>query len=248
MPDADFFSGSQQLQEDQMRVNQIMTKNVVVIAADYSVYDAAEIMLNSNISAAPVVDADGKMIGIVSEADLMHRPEIGTVPGKSWLQRLLADNTVMAKTFIRSHSHRVTDVMTKNVVSADESATVQEIVGLMQRNHVKRIPILRDDKVVGIVSRANILQGLLAREPSSVNDKTDDAALRSAVTATLARQGWASAPTNNVICQEGVIHLWGYVDNDTIKKAYEVAAENVHGVRRVENHMMVIPPEVHFGM
>lgn len=231
-----------------MRANQIMTKNVVVVAAEYSVYDAAEIMLSSGISAAPVVDADGKMIGIVSEADLMHRPEIATVPGKSWLQRLLADNTATAREFVRSHSHRVTDVMTKNVVSADEGATVQEIVVLMQRHHVKRIPILRDGKIVGIVGRANVLQGLLAREPSSPSGRIDDEVLRAAVTATLAKRGWAAAPTSNVVSQDGVIHLWGCVDNNTIKKAYEIAAENVHGVRHVQNHMMVIPPEVHFGI
>lgn len=231
-----------------MRANQIMTKRVIVIAADDSVYDAAEIMLNSGISAAPVVDADGKMIGIVSEADLMHRPELGTVPGKSWLERLLADDTVMAKSFIRSHSHRVADVMTKSVVSADERTTVQDIAALMQRHHVKRIPILHGDKLVGVVSRSNLLQGLLAREPSSLTGKADDEALRAAVMATLAKRGWASAPTTNVVSQDGVIHLWGYVDNDTVKKAYEVAAENVPGVRRVKNHMMVLPPEVHFGV
>jgi CBS domain-containing protein len=231
-----------------MRANQIMTRNVVVIAADYSVYDAAEIMLNSNISAAPVVDADGKMIGIVSEADVMHRPELGTVPAKSWLERLLADDTTVAKDFIRSHSHRVTDVMTKKVISAGEGTTVQELAALMQRHHIKRIPILREGKLVGIVSRANLLQGLLTREPESLHGKADDAALRTAVTATLAKRGWASAPTSNVMCQDGIVHLWGCVDNDTIKKAYEVAAENVHGVRRVQNHMMVIPPEVRFGI
>jgi len=231
-----------------MRANQIMTKKVIVIAADYSVYDAAEIMLNSSISAAPVVDADGRIIGIVSEADLMNRPEIGTVPGKSWLQRLLADHTATAKAFVRSHSHRVTDVMTKTVVSADERATVQELVALMQRHHVKRIPILRDDKVVGIVSRANVLQGLLAREPSSLNGKADDEALRIAVTTTLAQRGWASAPTTNVVSRDGVVHLWGCVENETIKKAFEIAAENVHGVQRVQNHMMVLAPEVRFGI
>jgi CBS domain-containing protein len=231
-----------------MRASQIMSKMVVVIAADDSVYDAAESILNSGISAAPVVDAGGKMIGIVSEADLMHRPELGTVPGKSWLERLLADDTVVAKDFIRSHSHRVADVMTKSVVSADEHATVKEIAALMRRHNVKRIPILRDGKLVGIVSRSNLLQGLLAREPSSLNGKADDEALRTAVIATLAKRGWASAPTTNVVSRDGVIHLWGYVDNDTVKKAYEVAAENVHGVRRVKNHIMVIPPEVHFGV
>ena len=135
------------------------------------------------ISAAPVVDADGTLIGIVSEADLMYRAEIGTVPGKSWLQRLLADDAVLARDYIRSHSHRVADVMTKNVVTAEERASLGEIAALMQRHRVKRIPILRGGKLVGIVSRASLLQGLRAREPSALEDPAADETLRTAVAA-----------------------------------------------------------------
>ena len=166
-----------------MRAKQVMSRLVHTVAAEASVYDAAQVLLNAGISAATVVDADGSMIGIVSEADLMYRTEIGTVPGKSWLQRLLADDAKMACDYVRSHSHRVADVMTKNVVTAEEATPLRDIAALMQRHRLKRIPILRDGKIVGVVSRANLLQGLLAREPSPSGDIAADEALRTAVAA-----------------------------------------------------------------
>ena len=230
-----------------MRAKHVMTRQVHSVAADSSVYDAAQVLLNAGISAAPVVDADGTLIGIVSEADLMYRAEIGTVPGKSWLQRLLADDAVLARDYIRSHSHRVADVMTKNVVTADERASLGEIAALMQRHRVKRIPILRGGKLVGIVSRASLLQGLLAREPSALEDPAADETLRTAVAADLAKHAWASSRPINVVVENGVVHLWGYVDSDAVKDAYRTATENVRGVKRVESHITVLPPEVHFG-
>lgn len=230
-----------------MRARHVMTRQIHAVAADASVYDAAQVLLNAGISAAPVVDADGTLIGIVSEADLMYRAEIGTVPGKSWLQRLLADDAVLARDFVRSHSHRVTDVMTKNVVTAGERAPLSEIATLMQRHRVKRIPILRGHKVVGIVSRANLLQGLLAREPTLPEDSTADETLRATVAAELAKHAWASNRPTNVVAENGVVHLWGYVDSDAARDACRTATENVRGVKRVENHMTVLPPEIHFG-
>lgn len=231
-----------------MRAKQVMTRQIHSLAADASVYEAAQVMLNAGISAAPVVDVDGTLIGIVSEADLMYRSEIGTAPGKSWLQRLLSDDAVLANDYIRAHSHRVADVMTKNLVTADEGATLGEIATLMQRHRVKRIPIVRDGKVVGIVSRANLLQGLLAREPASSEDPTGNEKVRSLVTSELARHGWATNQTACVVAESGVVHLWGFVNSDAVRDAYRIAAENVRGVKRVENHMKVLPPEARLGV
>lgn len=231
-----------------MRAKHVMSTPVHTVAADASVYDAAQVLLNAGISAVPVVDADGRMIGIVSEADLMYRTEIATVPGKSWLQRLLADDAMRARDYIRSHAHRVADVMTKNVVTAEEATSLSDIAVLMQRHRVKRVPIVRDGKIVGIISRANLLQGLLARQPAPTENVAADETLRNSVTAELARQGWTSSRSTNVVAENGTIHLWGYVDNDTVRDAYRVAAENVRGVKRVENHMNVLPPEVRFGV
>lgn len=231
-----------------MRAKQVMARQVHAVTADASVYDAAQVLLNAGISAAPVVDADGTLVGIVSEADLMYRSEIGTVPGKSWLQRLLSDDAVLAKDYIRAHSHRVADVMTRNPVTASEHATLGEIATLMQRHRVKRIPIARDGKVVGIVSRANLLQGLLAREPASSEDLATNEAVRTQVTSELARHGWATSQTTCVVADNGIVHLWGYVNSETVRDAYRIAAENVRGVKRVENHMKILPPETRMGI
>lgn len=231
-----------------MQARQVMTRPVITVPADATVYAAAEVLLGSGISAAPVVDADGKMIGIVSEADLMNRPETATVPAKSWLQRLLSDNAMLARDYIRSHSHHVADVMTKDVVTADEHADLRAIAALMQRHRVRRIPIVRESSLVGIVSRANLLQGLLSREPFPVAGSVSDQHIRAGVESELARHAWASGQTTNIVVDQGVVHLWGHVDAKPLKDAMGIAAENVPGVRRVVNNLTVLPPEVHLGI
>ena len=230
-----------------MLAKRIMTRPVVVVPADASVYDAAEILLSSRIGAAPVVDADGTLLGIVSEADLMHRPEIATVPGRSWLSRLLSDEAGVARDFVRSHSHRVADVMTRKVVTAGEQSSLKEIAALMDRHGVKRIPILRDGRLVGIVSRANLLQGLLARRPVPPDDDAADEKARAAVAAALARRSWTTAWPIDVVLHDGVVHLWGIVASPEVRTACQVAAEAVQGVSRVVNHIMIVPPEVTLG-
>ncbi len=229
-----------------MQAHQVMTRPVVTVPADATVYAAADILLGSRISAAPVVDPDGKLIGLVSEADLMNRPEIGTVPSKSWLQRLLADDTVLARDYVRSHSHHVADVMTKDVITAEERTELVDIAALMQRHHIKRVPIVRDGKVVGIVSRANLLQGLLARESQPAEGLTGDETVRAKVSAELSKHPWGSSVTN-VVVDKGVVHLWGHVASGASKDAVRVAVENVAGVRRVVNSIVVMPRDAYFG-
>lgn len=228
-----------------MYAMKVMTRPVVTIPADATVYAAADILLGARISAAPVVDADGKMIGIVSEADLMNRPESGTVPAKSWLQRLLAPEVVLARDFLRSHSHHVADVMTHDVVTAEERTDLKEIAGLMQSRGVKRVPIVRDGKVVGIVSRANLLQGLLARDPRAGEGTAPDDDLRERVNDELDRHSWAS-DVSNVVVENGAVHLWGQTFSPTARDAVRVAVENVHGVKRVVNNIVVLPVEAGF--
>ena len=230
-----------------MLAKHVMTRQVVTVEADASVYDAAEILLSSRISAAPVVDADGKMIGIVSEGDLMHRPEIATVPAKSWLSRLLTDDTTSATDFVRSHSHRVADVMTKTVVTAGELTPLKDIATLMQQHHVKRIPIVRDRRVVGIVSRANLVQGLVVRAPAFSDESAPDEKVSAAVMAELAKQDWSTPWLINVVAQNGAVHLWGVVGNSTTRTACQVAAEGVDGVKRVTNHIVLVPPDAQLG-
>ena len=225
-----------------MYAMKVMTRPVVTVPADATVWAAADILLGARVSAAPVVDADGRMIGIVSEADLMNRPESGTVPAKSWLQRLLAPEVVLARDFLRSHSHHVADVMTRDVVTAAEQTDLKEIAGLMQSRGIKRVPIVRDGQVVGIVSRANLLQGLLAREPHVVETVASDDNLRDRVNEELDRHTWAS-DVSNVVVENGAVHMWGQTFSPTARDAVRVAVENVPGVKRVMNNIVVLPVE-----
>jgi CBS domain-containing protein len=230
-----------------MQANKVMTRTVVTVPADATVWAAADILLGARISAAPVVDPDGRMLGIVSEADLMNRPEIGTVPGRSWLQRLLTDETVMARDYLRSHSHRVVDVMTRKVVSVEERTDLKDIATLMQKHGIKRVPVVRDGKVVGVVSRANLLQGLLAREPQKSDAGVDDETLRDRVVAALSKEDWGNG-VSNVVVESGVVNIWGSVASPPAREAVRVAAENVPGVRRVVNKVVVLPRDAYlFG-
>lgn len=223
-----------------MHALQVMTRPVVTVPADATVFAAADILLGARISGAPVIDPDGTLVGVVSEADLMNRPEIGTIPSKSWLQRLLADDATQARDYVRSHSHHVADVMTREVVTATERMPLRDVAALMQRHRVRRVPVVRDGRVVGIVSRANLLQGLLARETHPSEAECSDEALRAKVTDELVRHGWISGIANAVV-DKGVVHLWGVVNTTICKDAVRIAVENISGVRRVVNNIVVMP-------
>jgi CBS domain-containing protein len=232
-----------------MRASEIMTTNIVSVSIKDTVFDAAETLLGARVSAAPVVDEEGHVHGIVSEADLIHRAEIATSSRKSWLGRLLETNADAAREFVATHARGVADVMTRNVVTASADATLGELVALIEKHKVKRIPIVRDGLLVGIVSRANLLEALLSREPegAAVGASTDDKALREAVAKAVDGQPWSSRWPTTVVVSDGVVHLWGFVEGDTVRQAYRIAAENVPGVRRVKIHLRTMPASVSMG-
>lgn len=231
-----------------MRARDVMTGSVICINVKESVFDAAELLLGAGVSAVPVVNDKGAVVGIVSEADLIRRAEIETAPRKSWLARLMDSEVSAAHDFIAAHARRVSDVMTREVVTANEDTTLRELVELMERRSVKRIPIVRDEVVVGVVSRADLLRALLSREPDNPMLQPTDKALRQAVVEALEKKPWTSKWPTNVFANDGVVHLWGFVEGEEVRKAYRVAAENVPGVRRVKNHLRALPPSVGMGI
>ena len=172
-------------------------------------------------------------------------PEIGTVPGKSWLQRLLADDAVLARDYVRPipTTCRRDD---RNVITAEERE-VWTSRHSCSAIHIKRVPIVRDGKVVGIVSRANLLQGLLARESQPSDGLASDESVRTKVSAELAKHSWGSGVTN-VVVDKGVVHLWGHVAAGASKDAVRIAVENVAGVSRVANNIVVMPRDIYFGV
>jgi CBS domain-containing protein len=231
-----------------MRAKDIMNDDVICINVKESVFDAAELLLGSGVSAAPVVDSKGAVVGILSEADLIRRAEIETATKKSWLARLLDSEASAAHDFVAANTRRVSDVMTEKVVTATEDATLGELVGLMERHGIKRIPIIRGRIPVGVVSRSDLLRALLSSEPDRPVLQPTDKALRQAVVEALEHRPWTSKWPTNVFATDGVVHLWGFVDGEEVRKAYRVAAENVPGVRRVKSHLRAPPPSVGMGV
>jgi CBS domain-containing protein len=231
-----------------MRAEDVMTRSVVSISSDSTVFDAAELLISMHFSALPVVNGKGELIGIVSEADLMRRPEIGTTPHHSWLARLFADGSQTAAEFVKFNSRRVADVMTKKVVAVDRNATLSDVTETMARHKVKRVPVVENGFLVGIVSRSNLLQALMARETPADAAAPPDDELRLKVIAAVDKQPWSSAWPTNVAVNAGVVHLWGLVANKTVLNAYRVAAENVPGVKKVKNHLREVPSSVNMGV
>ncbi|MBB3002209.1 CBS domain-containing protein [Paraburkholderia tropica] len=223
-----------------MRAMDVMTPNVVTVSPETSVRDAAKLLLERRISGAPVLDAQGQLVGIISEGDLLRRIEIGTdsTRRKRWLD-FFATNAD-ADAYVKSHARRVEDVMTTEIVSVNEEDSLTHIAALMERRGVKRVPVLRDGKLVGIVSRANLLQALAssAEEPQPVSPS--DREIRERLVEELEGRPWAFAG-RNVVVREGVVHLWGTFNSADAVRAVRVAAEGIPGVRAVEDHTEPYP-------
>jgi len=219
----------------------VMTSEVVTIDADASVQAAAKLMAERGISALPVVDPGKRVIGMVSEGDLLHRAETGTERRRAWWLDMLASTNELAGDYVKSHGGKVKDVMTRDVVSVTEETLVADIAILLESKRIKRVPVLRDGRLVGIVSRANLVRALamtIGETPSA--GAADDRTIRERLLAELRTQRWAEVAPANVTVRDGVVHLWSSYLSEQERRALVVAAEGIPGVRRVEDHMRLV--------
>ena len=221
-----------------MKARDVMVSPVVTVNPDATVRDVAKLLMKHRISALPVVDGAGKLAGIVSEGDLMHRAEIGTERRHSWWHRLLVEDQAFAAEYIKTHASKVKDVMTRQVISAAPDTPLDEIARLLEKHSIKRVPIVQDGKVVGIVSRANLVQAL-ASSGGDLEVRLSDVEIRTQLLGHLKEQNWAHPGMLNVTVNNGVVDLWGISNSETEKKAIHVAAEAVAGVRGVNDHVIV---------
>jgi len=225
-----------------MKAADVMVTNVISVTPDVLVQDVAYILLSNRISAVPIVDDEGELLGIVSEGDLMRRSETGTGRHRPWWLAMLTGRDIRALDYAKEHSRRITDVMTSKVVTATPDTPLRDIATLLEKNGIKRVPIVKDGKMVGIVSRANLLQALASsRIPQDVD--VGDSAIRKSLVARLQAASWANAALINVIVQDGTADLWGIVDTEAEKKAVRVAAEITPGVRGINDHLIIRPAE-----
>jgi len=221
-----------------MKAKDIMTAPVVSIAPDTTVGEIATLLLERGISGVPVLEA-GRLVGLVSEGDLLHRHELRTSrdrPTPSWWASLFRGEPGPAE-YVKSHARHARDIMTRSVISVAEGASLHEVATVLATHRIKRVPVLRDGRLVGIVSRADFVRALAIRpQPAEPARLESDDSIRRQLLSELERQAWWRTSSSTAFVSDGVVHYWGIVDEDDEKGAARVAAENVSGVRRIEDH------------
>jgi CBS domain-containing protein len=225
-----------------MKASDIMVPDVITVGPDTSIQEVAEILLARRISGMPVISSSGKLVGIVSEGDLLRREEAGTEHTRSWWLKLLMGRETLAAEFVKEHARRVRDVMTRDVISVSPDTPATEIASILERNRIKRVPVVKDGKLVGIVSRANLVQALAGlRKEMAADMAISDTELRDALLSRLRAEPWAKTGLINVTVNGGAVDLWGIVDSEAEKQALRVAIEITPGVRAVTNNVIVRP-------
>jgi CBS domain-containing protein len=219
-----------------MRAHQIMTRPVVTVSPEATIVEAANIMLQRHISGLPVVDSAGKLVGMVTEGDLIRRPEIGTQKKRGRWLGFLTGPGKLAEDFVHEQGRRVGEVMTKSPLTVTEETSLAEIADLMEKNNVKRLPVTQGDTLVGIVSRANLLQAVASLARTIPDPTADDDHIRNRLIAALQKQDWCPFGLN-VIVRDGIVHLSGVITDERSRQAAVVAAENVDGVKKVHDHL-----------
>ena len=223
-----------------MQVRDVMTRNVISVKADDSILTAAQLMLQNRISGLPVVDAGGALIGIVTEGDFLRRGELGTTRHRpKWLEFIIGPGRLAAE-YVHDSGRKVGEVMTPEPYTIDEGASLDAVVTLLERRRIKRLPVMRDGKLVGIISRANLLHALASMAPAAAPVSNDDAAVRDRVLAALSKRHWAFAV--NVVVKSGVVELWGTIMDEREREACIVTVENVEGVKTVHDHLVWVEP------
>jgi CBS domain-containing protein len=219
-----------------MRAKQIMTRNVISVAPDTTVVEAANIMLQKHISGLPVVDNAGSVIGIVSEGDFLRRIEIGTPRKRGRLPSFFIGYASAAEDYVHEHGRKVSEIMTPSPVTIGEDTSLSDVVSLMERNNIKRIPVVRDGKLVGIVSRSNLLRAVASVARDIPAATAADDRIRQRIIDEISRNGWCPIGLN-VIVRDGIVHLSGMITDERSRQAAIVAAENQDGVVKVHDHL-----------
>jgi CBS domain-containing protein len=221
-----------------MRARDVMARTVVTVTPEATVEQVAQLMINHHISGIPVMDDELGLVGIVTEGDLLRRVEAGTEGEHSGSGRWFWPKSRLAAEYVKAHAQRVGDIMTRDVVIVDELASLVEIADLMETKHIKRVLVMHDGKLAGIVSRADLLK-MSSCGGIRYTDEDRDRDIHDRLFNELRHQKWASPTEENIIVTDGVVHLWGLVGSEAERAALRVAAENTEGVHGVEDHTIL---------
>jgi CBS domain-containing protein len=221
-----------------MRAIDVMVRDVVTVRPDTEVAKAIKLLAEHDVSALPVVDDTGRLVGMLSEADLIHRIEIGTEKRRPWWLEAVTGASTLAAEFAKSHGKKVGEVMTAGVISVSEDTPLSEIAALFERRGIKRVPVVKDGKLIGVVSRSNLIQALASVVGRIDQHDETDRQIRLELMSRLQQQSWTDFGSRNVTVSDRVVHLWGLVGSEAERKALLALAEGVPGVTRVSDEMI----------
>jgi CBS domain-containing protein len=225
-----------------MKAEDVMTREVISIDPDATVLQAARLMLQHHISGLPVVDKNGSLVGVLSEGDFLRRRETKTERRRSrWLEFLMGPGRIAAE-YSHSHGSKVSEVMTTDVQTVDVSTQLEDIVDLMERRRIKRVPVLCGGLMVGIITRSNLMHAMVSLARTAQPVATDDASIRAQLLAEMQKEQWAPVASANVVVHDGVVELWGVIIDERQREALKIAAENIPGVKEVKDHLVWIEP------
>jgi CBS domain-containing protein len=219
-----------------MRAHQIMTRRVITVKADTPILEAANLMLHQHVSGLPVVDEAGKLIGIVSEGDFIRRSEIGTQRKRGRWLKILVGPGLSAFDFVHEQGRKVAEIMTSDLYTTKENMLLEDVVQLMERQNVKRLPVMRGDALVGIVTRSDLLRAVASLARDVPDPTADDDHVRNRVIAAIEKGDWQPMQLG-VTVRDGIVHLTGMITDERFRQATIVAAENVSGVKLVHDHL-----------
>jgi CBS domain-containing protein len=224
-----------------MNARDVMTRQVVKVTPDTAIEEAARLMVENRISGLPVIDAAGAVVGIVTEGDLLRRIETGTDKQHSGWYGLLFGPGRLAAEYTRSHARKVGEVMTAELVSVASETPLAEVVELMETHRIKRLPVIDDGALVGIISRANLvaaLAGILTEPRTALSDDE----IRAAILAEIDKQPWGPRQTVDVTVADGVVELHGTIWDERERTALHVAVENLPGVKAIRDYLVWVEP------
>ncbi len=220
-----------------MQAIDIMSVNVCSAGPDTPINEIARKLCDRGISALPIVDLNDKVLGVVSEGDLLRRIELGTMKKPKWTDIFAGDDS-LARDYVKSHGRTARDVMTQPAVVVSEATDIAEIATLLESKGIKRVPVVRDGKLVGIVSRSDIVRGLIVAAKSwNRSRRTDEKKIRANILDEVRRLPFVHGTYINVVVDDGEVHLWGNVESAEQRAAIRVIAENTKGVTQVIDNM-----------
>lgn len=227
-----------------MKASEIMTPAVVTVTPSTPVQEVARIMTEKHVSGVPVVSNDGSLIGIVSQSDLLHRAELGTErKRKAWL-RFFQDRDRQAAEFVKAHGQTAGSVMSRTVVSVSDKADVGEVASVLDANNIKRVPVIRDGKLIGIISRGDLVRALSQRPSAQSAAQIDDAAVQKRLTVSMRRQDWLNSSYLNTSVKDGVVQLYGFAESQQQRDALVVLVKEQTGVKDVVDNIRVGMPAI----